>query len=279
VGIFVSSSDRTRDVFLQVFAHFGRMWPACPFRKFVGLTTGEPGQSMLGFTVVPSSGEAGWPRELADQIRALPADISFIVLLLDDFLLLEPVDDAHLGQMIREAIRRDSGCVRLKPVDRSWLITMLRRVALLLNRQEFHHLPNSEPYFSSLQASLWKRGHLLASLEKADTIWQFEHVVLAGDPHCAVARPALHYRHVVERGSWQPYAPALFARVGLVFDAGTRPIRSSAEMVSHMWRKLRFGLIGFAGMRLRRILRTRFSSSKRHSKLDLAPGRQHRHRG
>jgi hypothetical protein len=254
ICIFISSSDRTCDVFLRTFAHFDRMWPTCPFRKFVGLTTETAAPSLLGFSVVPSAGEAGWPHELADQIRALPGDISFVLLLLDDFLLLEPVDEVKVARTVGEAIRRNLSYVRLKPVDRSLFVAMLRRARKFIGAPEVHRLSNNEPYFSSLQASLWKRDHLLASLEKAETIWHFEHLALAGVPHWAVARPVLHYRHVVERGIWQPYAAALFARVGVAFDPGKRPVRTSVEMLHHMWQKLKFGLIGFSGMRLKRTL-------------------------
>ncbi|QCI79234.1 hypothetical protein E6W36_05685 [Hankyongella ginsenosidimutans] len=83
--LFVASSDRTRDVFDQVYAGFGKLWPYCPWPRYVGLTTAVPEASLHGFTPIATGVECGWRGELNAQIQQLPPEISHIILMLDDF--------------------------------------------------------------------------------------------------------------------------------------------------------------------------------------------------
>jgi len=252
ICVFVSSSDRTRDVFLRAFAHFDRMWPTCPFPRYVGLTSHPLNDRIHGFTVVTSKGESRWAQELADQIRALPPYLEFVVLLLDDFLLLKPVQAQELEQLLRDAVRLDLPYLRLKPADRSWVVSALRRAGAILSSRRFSRLSRTEPYYSSLQASLWERQHLLECLENAGSIWQFEHIVPTGSAHWTVTRPVLNYRHVVEKAVWQGYAPLLFRRIGLTFHPGDRPMSSTRGLLRFYWTKAKFGVIGFGWVRLKR---------------------------
>lgn len=256
ICVFVSSSDPTRDVFEKVFAHFDRMWPGCPFPRFVGLTTRAAGNLANGFVIVPAIRGHGWREELAAQIESLPASIGHILLLLDDFLLLQPVNGGAIAGAAEIAAERNLAYLRLIPPARGAIMASFRYALSRLTGEQCRRLPSSEPYYSSLQAAIWRRDHLLKCLKEPGSIWDFEHFVPNGEAHWAVTRRLLHYRHVVQRSVWRAYAPQLFARVGLTFERGARPIRSRLDILYFMWEIWKFAIFGYAKMRLKSWMRT-----------------------
>ncbi len=252
--LFVASSDRTRDVFDQVYAGFGKLWPYCPWPRYVGLTTAVPEASLHGFTPIATGVECGWRGELNAQIQQLPPEISHIILMLDDFLLLKPVDQSVLAAALAEAITQDLAYARLVPVERSLPVRLLRNLG---TRQFFEPLAHNEPYPSSLQATLWKRDYLLEALRKPGSIWDFEHQRGAPGQHHAATRRLIQYRHVVERGKWMPYTRRLFHGLGMTFDAGSRPMHSLSHGLRWHAHKLLFAFAGYGLSRLKRALRAR----------------------
>jgi hypothetical protein len=61
---------------------------------------------------------------------------------------------------------------------------------------------------------IWDKGHLLAMLGAPGSIWDFEHQKLDRARHFAVASdPPVRFRHLVEKGRWQPYAKRLLRSV------------------------------------------------------------------
>jgi hypothetical protein len=251
VCIFVSSSDRTRDVFDQVFVHFGHNWPDCPSTCFVGLTTPPRTPVIGGFTVITADSESGWRQELTEQLSKLPVAFDRVLLLLDDFLLLEKVDTPGFEALVGQAREHDMAYLKMKPLDRSWIGNFLS--GLSAPTEAVEELQPDQPYYSSLQAALWKKDHLLWCLAQPGSIWQFEHLVPQG--HWAVRKAALPYRHVVEKGRWMADTPALFRSIGQAFDPGTRASWPWSAGLRWQIDRLKFGLIGYGGMKAKRWLR------------------------
>ena len=64
--LFVSSSDRARDVFEIVFQNSEKMWRDCDWPRYVGFTSKHP--DMYGFKAIPAKAPSGWREELGDQL-------------------------------------------------------------------------------------------------------------------------------------------------------------------------------------------------------------------
>ncbi len=254
ICVFVASSDNTRDVLRQVIPSFGKSWPDCPFERFVGLNSAAPPGVAAGFHPVYAP-VSGWRAELLAQIRQLPARYGHVLLLLDDFLILSPVDADRLRRLFAEALRRGLDYVRLVPVRRAAAPRLAR--ALVRDAGGIEPISPSSPYYSSLQAALWKRGHLLETLETAGRdIWAFEHQRLDGRPHFAIAGdPPIDYRHVVEKGRWQPYAARLFASLDLPFHPGGRAALGRLASLTLWLNRVKFAVLGYSVVRLRRSFR------------------------
>lgn len=254
IAVLVSSSDNTRDVFDRVYARFDRLWPDCPWPRYVGLTRMPQEPTINGFRPVAAGEEAGWRHELRRQVAELPSDITHILLMLDDFLLYERVDTAAIENFCTAAMARGVPYARLQPVSRSLLVSAVRRIWAWASGREMHPLSSSEPYYSSLQSTLWRRDHLVACLTLPNSIWDFEHIVPLGGGHYASTQHLLRYRHVVERGKWLNDAAAIFRRAGLDFEPGQRSTHNTVYGLHWLKRRIRFALIGFTVVRLKRAL-------------------------
>ena len=251
--VLFCSSDNTFDVGVEVAAAFDLLWPDCPYPRFALTATAQRPWPLPGWNHIVAGQALGWRDELRLGLGALPSEARHVLLVLDDFLLLAPVNTARAVRLIEEAENRDLPYLRLKPVDRSIagkLIWMLR------TRPGIAALKSAEPYYASLQLALWRREHLLSMLSQPGSIWDFENQRLPAQTHYAVTRTGpIRYMHVVEKGKWMPYAAKLFARAGIPFTRGLRPVWGRRYMVLHMIRKMRFALFGYSFLRLRSFMK------------------------
>jgi hypothetical protein len=251
--VLLSSSDNTIDVGVQVAAAFDRLWPDCPYARFALTTSVQRPWPIPGWNHIVAGHALGWREELRLGLLALPVHVRHILLVLDDFLVLAPVDTARVVSLVKEAESRDLPYLRLKPVDRSIAGKLIWRVQ---TKPGITALKSSEPYYASLQLAVWRRNHLLTMLSQPGSIWDFEHQRISAETHYAVTRKGpIRYVHVVEKGKWMPYAAWAFSQAGVPFDRGMRAAWGRRYMVLHMINKVRFALFGYSFMRLRTFIK------------------------
>lgn len=257
LALFVASSDNTRDVFMTVGQIFPRYWPICGYAKYVGLNTTGGEAEVLGFTPVLAP-VGGWRQELHAQIAQLREE--YVLLLLDDFLLLAPVDETRIDHLVSLVAERDIDYLRLIPLTGSWATKILARLISRLRGEEVVPVPSDMPYFSSLQAAIWRREHLLDMLDSypEKMIWNFEHHSLPGRKHFAVAYdPPIRYEHLVEKGQWLPYAQTRLIRHGVKSICDARSTWPGTYRLRCCFGKFVFGLIGYSWMKAKRRARER----------------------
>lgn len=252
LAVFVCSSDNTRDVFTLVGPSFKKYWPDCPYSRYVGLNATADEQSVYGFipVVAPVS---DWRHELYTQIKQL--DEEYVLLLLDDFLLLSPVNTKLLERLFSNAAQSELDYLRLIEIERSGPVKMMSRAVARLRGREIVPIPVNIPYYSSLQAAIWRKAHLLEMLRthEGQNIWEFEHRVMSGHDHFAiVGSPPLHYRHIIERGRWLPYAGRLFRKRGFKYEPGRRQCWPASYLARFYFRKVVFSVVGYGWMRSKR---------------------------
>jgi hypothetical protein len=254
VAVFIASSDNTRDVFARVFPSLIRHWRGCPYRIYAGFNTPQVGPD--GFTPVYAP-VSGWRNELAAQIETLPAE--YVLLLLDDFLILQTVDTDRVVALIGMAVSEGLAYLRLIPLRRA----LVPRVVVACRgprTREIEAIPETDPYHSSLQAVLWRRTHLLECLREEENIWRFETIRPYDAVHYSICGPApIRYRHLVEKGRWLPDARRLLRQAGLRDDLGTRGRWPWTYQLRGWVARVRFELLGYSMMRSRRALAARLS--------------------
>ena len=245
----MSSSDRTKDVFEIVFCDSQRIWSDCSWPKYVGFTTKSDDQ--FGFTAISSDRESTWREELSDQIERLPHGIDYILLLLDDFSFVKKVNAKILYRVFQNVQSNSLPYVRLVPVIRNSVGQIAELFRRWVGDDDFRKLSPSEPYYSSLQAAIWRRDHLQSLLRCPGSIWDFEHIV-SDNSHYAVWDKVLHYKHVVERGKWLRCARSL---VGQDLNLKRRPQHNLAHVIKSWQTHVVFFLIGYLSLRFRRYVK------------------------
>lgn len=254
--VFVSSSDNTKDVFSSVSRSFIKCWPHCPYGLYVGLNSPENVDSNNSFVPIfaPIS---GWRSELREQISRLPQNYKYILLFLDDFLILSTVNSYRINHALNYMKKNRLKYLRLIPLNRAFLPLMLHRVRLRYrNIQTYSEkIPQNMPYYSSLQVAIWERSHLMNMLNLPGSIWAFENQKIQGARHHAVVGcPLIEYVHLVEKGSWQPYAKRLLEETCGSLEAVSRPIRSPMSFCRIWFDRVKFQAIGYSYLKARKKL-------------------------
>lgn len=251
--IFVSSSDNTYDVFSLVSRSVAEKWPTEAFDLYVGLNE-KIAKAPFHTIAAPVS---GWRTELEYQINALPEKFHYIILILDDFFFYEKVDMYELERLMDRIRERHIQYLRLKPLERSGLgkaISYLRCLVGRNNQDGIIRLTNDECYYSSLQVAIWDRSHLSKMLKQSGSIWEFEHILIAGSKHYAITQKLLRYNHLVEKGKWFKHAPESLDCCGPeCFEH--RGFEQSLWKHSRICNRIKFFLFGYAFFRLRRAYR------------------------
>ncbi len=257
LAVFVASSNNTLDVFEMVGQSFSRYWPNCSYPKYIGLNTTSGAPMVLGFKPVLAP-VGGWRQELHAQIAQLREE--YVLLLLDDFLLLDPVNEIRIDILVSLAEEQGIDYLRLIPLTGSWGVKIFAYLVSRLRGEEVVPVSSDMPYFSSLQAAIWRKEHLLDMLDSypEKMIWNFEHHALPGRKHFAVVyAPPIRYEHLVEKGQWLPYARARLIRDGVMPVFGVRPVWPRTFWFRHYFGKFVFGLIGYGWMKAKNKVRKR----------------------
>jgi hypothetical protein len=241
VAVFVCSSDSRRDILERVVPSIVKFWPSCPYKIYVGLNTAfEISPGFIPLLAPPSD----WRKECLDQVNQISE--SNLIVILDDFLIEEPVDQNRLSIYVTNAVAAKFQYLRLLPLGKS----LIKRIA-----RAFHADPEDDvqlvkvtrPFYSSLQVALWDRLHFVSMLKMEGSIWDFEHQGRPDARHHAITqRPPIMYRHLVEKGRWLPYAKSKLQNAGLSTDLGIRPTWRKWRNIKLFLDEVRFYLLGYA---------------------------------
>jgi hypothetical protein len=247
--VFVSSSDRARDIFEIVFQNSETMWRNCNWPRYVGFTSTHP--DMYGFKAVAATKASDWRGEISDQLDRLPDEIQYLFLTFEDALFLSPVNGTELNEIADLMVREDLSYVSLIPVRRNLPGLIVEFFRRKLSKKPLRLLSFSEPYYSSVAAVIWKRSHLRSLLRQPGSIWDFEHTV-ANERHYAVWRPVVDQDQIVTRGKWDRQARRQLARQGLSLANSTREFRTFKSHLRDIREIIVFQAVGFLSFRIRR---------------------------
>jgi hypothetical protein len=221
VGVFICCSDNRIDILERVLPSIFKHWPDCPYPIYVGLNTyNESWPRITSLVAQPSE----WRKECLEQVAQIGE--THLIVLLDDFLVREPVNQIRLSMLVTEAVDSDLRYLRLVPLGKS-LPKRLIRLPCAGSAVGVQVIDEGRPFYSGMQIAVWNKAHFVSLLELQGSIWDFEHRRIPGVPHYAIADYApITYRHLVEKGRWLPNAKSLLRRAGLSTDLGRRPIWS-----------------------------------------------------
>jgi hypothetical protein len=249
--VFVSSSDRARDIFEIVFQNAETIWRDCDWPRYVGFTSKRP--DIYGFTALAAKSPSDWRGELGDQLDLLPDEIEYVLRLDEDALFMSPVNGTELNAIADLMVREDLSYVSLVPVMRNLPGRILEYFRRKLDKRPLRPISFSEPYYSSVAVAIWKRSYLRSLLRQPGTIWEFEHIITK-ERHYAVWKSVFDQDQIVTKGKWSFRAPRKLARQGLSLANSKREFQTYRAWMRGFRQKITFQAVGFLSFRIRRRL-------------------------
>ena len=228
-AIVVNSCDSYADLWPPFFALLKKYWPGVGKYPLV-LNTETKTFSWPGLDVRPPAGRPApdgerWSARLKRCLKGI--DTEFVLLLLEDFFLEEPVDEARLLRCV-EWMTQDKRIRNFSFVPSPW-------------REEgggiypgFVLRPRKALYRVNLQAGLWRRQSLLSLLRAHESPWDFENYgtfrqsYRKGDYYIAQKNQPQVFTYnwqqggAIHRGKWTPGVEALLEKNGIKIDFSRR---------------------------------------------------------
>ena len=226
-------------------ALFRRYWGDCPYKRYIA--TNELSPSFEGFTTLRLGRDRSWSDNLSKALDLIAEP--YVLLFLEDLMLLEPVDRSLLGRAMKWAHDNKPQQLKLNATERPD-----ERVNDIVGRVQ-----EGAIYRTSTVLTLWKREVLLSLLRPGESAWQFE---IDGSSR-SDAFPGFYstYRdcfpvvNSVIKGSWRRSAVRALAARGIEVDLSARAQLTEAGELAFFMKGIRSRLFKLVPMGYRRRLR------------------------
>jgi hypothetical protein len=217
VSILVVSCDKYADLWKPFFKVFRKQWPDCPYPIYLGTNFKTFDDSSV--TSIPVGPDNSWSGNLRKMLDAVQS--SHVILLLEDFFFLSPVDTSRVDRLVELALEKQVGCLRLCPRPRP-----TRR---LRNFEGIGVLRRGDDWRVSTQIAVWDTGLLKLLAWPGFTAWHFEEIgslISYAFPHkfWGLYEPAVDYMHVIWRGKWLQDGLTACERLGVTPDLEQRSV-------------------------------------------------------
>jgi len=174
-------------------------------------------------TIRGETSKYGWSARVRGMLEQIPQ--RYVIMLLEDFLICEPVDTARIRALGSYMKNRKAGYLRLRPTPGPDV--------LCEDNPEVGENLNGTAYRICTQSSLWDKQVLLALLRNGETVWDFEIQgsrrtdemdVLLLSVIRETRHPLPYFCTAVVRGKWLRDAVELCRREGIEVDLSVREL-------------------------------------------------------
>lgn len=221
-ALCVPSFDAYGDLWTPLFCLMDRYWPDCTFPIYLGVNDRPFAHPRV--RTLRAEPHDNWSDRLQENLSMIPQ--KYVLLMLDDWFLTKPVDNALVGHLLALMDRFDGHMLRLVPDPKpDHAVAGHPSIGLMgigtLNRTNTH-------------ATIWRKDTLLSLLKAGESLWDFE-VFGSVRSNCysggffCVWRRALFYEGVISRGKWERSAARRYARMDIGCDFGARETKTLAE--------------------------------------------------
>jgi len=224
--VLVISCDRYADLWRPFFELFWRRWPDCPGPVYLG--TNFAGYDDPRVRTLRIGADVTWASgvlKMLDQI-----DAPYLIVMLEDFLLIEPVDTARIERLAGVAIAEALGCLRL--------YSIYPPATPVPGHPDLGSFEPADDWRITAQAAIWRVETLRRLLVPGFSAWDFEMIgsqmsEFMSDRIWGVMTPALVYDHGVEKGRWRPQGLEICRQAGVAVDLSARGAFSASELAEH----------------------------------------------
>ncbi|MGC4073536.1 MAG: hypothetical protein QM760_13680 [Nibricoccus sp.] len=246
VAIIYMSCDKYSDLWSEYFKLFRRNWPDCPFRIYILSNTVVC--TVPGVVPLAIGPDLSWSDNLAAAVDRVGA--KYVLLLLDDFFIVAPVNTGFLLENISWALQEEVDCLRFSPCE--------PKPSRWINKYLGHVAPGAL-YRTSTRFPLWKSSALKSILKQGESAWEFE---LAGSERSdlfngfyVVMREIFEFENCVIKGRWDPSAVRKVQSLGVKLDLAKRRSMTLRERLMERLFILRSFILNLAPQASRRKLR------------------------
>ena len=242
-SILVASTDGYTDLWKPFLFYLRKHWAECPFQVVLGANSPNSADLPDGVIVLPTTPGIEWGEHVRRLLAAMDAEI--VLLMMPDYFLDTPVDNQYILDCIDYMSTTNAGSIRLVPVPQ------LRRQPPNGSALGLAEVGLTEPFSTSLAATLWSSAELARVLEDGDSPWRFEGFGpqrrREGVPYYTTTKPALSYPVTgsLVKGMWTRPARKLLSRDGMEDSLSYRPTQSRSRALKMFLKSAVFGTVTF----------------------------------
>jgi hypothetical protein len=224
--VLVVSCDRYADLWRPFFQLFWRRWPDCAGPVHLG--TNFEGYDDPRVQTLRVGRDVTWAASLLAMLDQIRSD--YVIVMLEDFLLMETVDNARIERLADVARSERVGCLRL--------YSIFPPETPLPGNTGLGSFAPGDSWRITAQAAIWRIETLRSLLVPGFSAWDFELVGsqmsdFMPDRIWGVMQPALVYDHAVEKGRWRPQGLAICRAAGIDVDLSKRGAFTGPELRLH----------------------------------------------
>ena len=213
--VLVTSCDAYRDVVGPFATLWRTYWPDCPFETVL-LTETQPSE---GFDRVVCTGKGkSWCAMLVEALDQI--DTPYVMMLMNDYYLVRPVDTANVLRRLEQAKRFDAANLRLVPNPPG-------RAPFGAAEEHLREFPKNVAYSVTCQTGFWNRAYLRGIAARCRSAWEFERFgsfMVAEEPRPLLVTPTQEFPFVdaVHKGYWESFGVRVLRENGIAYDFAQR---------------------------------------------------------
>lgn len=165
VSVLINSCDKHKSAWNPFFTFFKKNWLTCPYKIYLNTESSIYQDDSLKITMLHCSNKVSWSKRLKKALKRIKS--KYIIFLLEDFFLLEEVNQKELDRAI-SIMDSDS---KISVIDFEYVE---RIKAYQTHFDGYEERERSAMYFLNCQAALWRRKDLIRFLSPYEDPWQFE---------------------------------------------------------------------------------------------------------
>lgn len=215
--VVVCSCDKYADLHAPFAALWSKYWPECPFETVL-VTETAPEKSFCFNRVVACGRGKPWCENLSIALETITTP--YVLMLMDDYFLVSPVDTPLVLRRLSEAKKFDAASLRLNPVPpgrKPW------------PDSDLLEMPKNVAYCVTCQTSIWNREFLLGLANRNKSAWEFERYgsfMADNESRPLLVAPAKEFPFIdaVHKGYWEKFGLAVCLDNGVDLSGITRTL-------------------------------------------------------
>ena len=234
IAVLVLSCDKYRDAWAPFFDLFHKFWNACPYPVYLG--TNEASFERENVKVIHTGKPADWSTDTRKILSHIPE--KYIILLLEDYFLLDRVDQEWLKECIDFTEKNNAAFMRIASFRKDHEPMYAFDAATYQKRFGITRL--DAPFRVNLQAGIWNKDDLLALLQDGESPWQFEVNgsirsraykkaflgITESSEKDIISGPIPYLCTAITKGTWMRETIALCKKEKITIDLSQRPMES-----------------------------------------------------